>query len=277
MTARILARFCLFATLCAAGPLQAAELPDAVKQSGVIHISVNAIYPPMEYKDPASNQLIGLDIDLGEALAKQLGVKLAWQESAFEQLIPSLQTGRADLILSGLTDLPARRATMDFVDYLKTGPEFYTLASSVIKTQDDLCGKRVGTSRSTSFPAEIRSWSTAHCEAPGKPAIEVVNAESTPDARAQLKQGRIDAAVQGSETIPYLMTQETGTYRPIGGAFATYHQGIAFLKTQSGFRDAVAAALRAIIADGSYQAILTKWHLTDNAVTAPLINGDPLP
>ncbi len=151
------------------------------------------------------------------------------------------------------------------------------LASGTIKTQDDLCGKHVGTSRSTSFPAEIRTWSAAHCEAAGKPAIEVVNAESTPDARAQLKQGRIDAAVQGSETIPYLMSQEPGTYRSIGGAFSTHYQGIAFLKTQAGFRDAVAAALQGVIADGTYNTILAKWHLTDNAVTAPLINGAALP
>ncbi len=277
MTVRVLASTCLLTALCVAGPLQAADLPEAIRQSGMIHISVNAIYPPMEYKDPATNQLMGLDIDLAEALAQRLGVKLAWQESAFEQLIPSLQTGRADLILSGLSDLPARREKLDFVDYLKTGPEFYTLAASPIKTQDDLCGRHVGTSRSTSFPSEIHAWSATHCEAAGKPAIDVVSAESTADARTQLKQGRIDAAVQGSETIPYLMAQEPGAYRAIGTVFATHYQGIAFKKTDAGLRDTVATALQALIADGSYQAIMKKWHLADNAVAAPLINGAPRP
>ncbi|MFI5015960.1 MAG: ABC transporter substrate-binding protein [Hyphomicrobiales bacterium] len=265
----------LLGLLCASPSLEAAELPAAVKASGTIHISVNAIYPPMEYKDPQSNQLVGLDIDLGEALAKKLGVKLDWQESAFEQLIPSLQTGRADLILSGLSDLPARRETMDFIDYLKSGAEFYTLAGAAFAKEEDLCGKKVGTSRSTSFPDQIRKWSATHCEGAGKPAIEVVNAESTADARAQLKQGRIDAAVQGSETVPYMMSQDAGTFKAVGQSFTVNYQGIAFKKSDGAFRDAVADALQALIADGTYQAVLAKWRLPGNAVPGIIINGEP--
>jgi polar amino acid transport system substrate-binding protein len=265
----------LVVAICAAPPLKAGELPTAVKASGVIHISVNAIYPPMEYKDPQSNQLVGLDIDLGEALAKKLGVKLDWQESAFEQLIPSLQTGRADLILSGLSDLPARRETMDFIDYLKSGAQFYTLAASPFAKEEELCGKKVGTSRSTSFPDQIRKWSATHCEGAGKPAIEVVNAESTADARAQLKQGRIDAAVQGSETVPYMMSQDADTFKAVGPSFTVNYQGIAFKKSDGAFRDAVADALQALIKDGTYQEILGKWHLPGNAVPGILVNGEP--
>jgi polar amino acid transport system substrate-binding protein len=261
--------------LCLPASLQAGELPAAVKSSGILHLSINAIYPPMEYKDPASNQLIGLDIDLGEALAKKLGVKIEWQDSAFEQLIPSLQTGRTDLILSGLSDLPSRRETMDFIDYLKSGAQFYTLAGAPFAKEEDLCGKKIGTSRSTSFPDQIRKWSAAHCEGAGKPAIEVVNAESTADARAQLKQGRIDAAVQGSETVPYMMSQEAGTFKAIGTSFTVNYQGIAFKKSDGTFRDAVADALDALIKDGTYAQVLDKWHLPNNAVPGIIINGEP--
>jgi len=265
----------LIGCLAASPALAAGELPQAVKASGVVHISVNAIYPPMEYKDPQSNALIGVDIDLGEALAKRLGVKLDWQESAFEQLISSLQTGRADLILSGLSDLAARRESMDFIDYLKSGAQFYGLSASPLAKQEDLCGKKVGTSRSTSFPAEIRKWSAEHCEAAGKPAIDVVSAESTADARAQLKQGRIDAAVQGAETVPYMMSLEAGAFKPIGQPFTVAYQGIAFKKSDAAFRDAVADALEALIKDGSYQAILAKWHLPNTAVPGIIVNGEP--
>jgi len=254
-----------------------AQVPDAVRQAGTLRLSVNAIYPPMEYKDPATDKLAGLDIDLGEALAAKLGLKIAWQESAFEQLIPSLQTGRTDFILSGLSDLPARRETMDFIDYMRSGAQFYTLAASAARVPADLCGKRVGTSRSTSFPAQIRTWSAASCEGVGKPAIEVVAAESTVDARSQLKQGRVDAAVQGSETIPYAMKLEPGVFRPVGESFTTTYQGMAFRKTEPGFRDAVADALAALIADGTYGRIMAKWELPGNAVEAPLLNGERRP
>jgi polar amino acid transport system substrate-binding protein len=266
----------VLAGLVAAGPpLRAGELPASVKASGVIRISVNAIYPPMEYRDPASNKLIGLDIDLGEALAKKLGVRIEWSESAFEQLIPGLQTGRSDLILSGLSDLPARRESLDFIDYLKSGAQFYALAASPLAAPADLCGKKVGTSRSTSFPDQIRRWSQDNCEAKGLQAIAVVPAESTADARAQLKQGRIDAAVQGSETVPYMMSLDPGSFKPLGGSFTVNYQGIAFRKADTAFRDAVAEALTALIQDGTYQQILAKWNLPGNAVPGLVINGEP--
>ena len=265
------------ALLLLCGAAQAAEVPPAVRAAGTLHLSTNAVYPPMEYKDPATDQLAGLDIDLGQALAAKLGLAAAWQESAFEQLIPSLATGRTDFILSGLSDLPARREAMDFIDYMRSGAQFYTLAASTAQTPADLCGHRVGTSRSTSFPAEIARFSAAACEAAGKPAIAVVPAESTADARSQLKQGRIDAAVQGSETIPYAMSLEPGAYRAVGQPFSAVLQGIAFRKADAGFRDAVADALAALIADGSYGRIMAKWGLSGNAVDAPLLNGGPRP
>lgn len=259
------------ALLCLAAPAIAADAPKA------LHLSINAIYPPMEFKDPATDKLTGLDIDLGEAIAKRLGTTVTWSENAFEQLIPSLQTGRSDFILSGLSDLPARRETMDFIDYLKSGAQFYTVTASPVTTQEGLCGLHVATSRSTSFPAQIQAWSAAHCEAAGKAAIVVVPAESTVDARTQLKQGRVDAAVQGSETVPYFMSLDPGTYRPIGTAFTTVYQGMAFPKGSIALRESITAAFASMIKDSTYTAILDKWHLTGNAVAAPLLNGQPMP
>ena len=265
-------RICLGLLLLGLASAQAAELPASIRQSGQLHASVNAIYPPMEYKDPATGQLKGLDIDLGEALARQMGVTVAWSESAFAQLLPSLDTGRADLVISGLTDRVSRHEAADFIDYLKTGAQFYVPIASPAKQPTDLCGKAVGTSRSTSFPAEIKAWSAVHCEGAGLPAIKIVPAESTADARSQLKQQRIDAAVQGSETIPYAMANEPGTFRPLGAPFTTGYQGIAIKKGNAELRDAVMAALGALMQDGAYKAILAKYGLSGNAVDKPMLN-----
>src|SRR6266702_1881007 len=117
-----------FAALVALAPAQAAELPDAIKQAGVLRLTVNSTYAPMEYRDPASNELVGLDIDLANELAKRLGgLKIAWSETPFAELIPSLQTKRADFIVSGISDRASRRETADFIDYLTTGPQFFVL------------------------------------------------------------------------------------------------------------------------------------------------------
>jgi polar amino acid transport system substrate-binding protein len=254
----------------------AVELPDAIRKAGVLHLSVNATYAPMEYHDPATNQLIGLDVELGEALGKRLGVKVEWTDVAFAELIPSLATGRTDFIISGLSDRATRRETMDFIDYLRTGAQFFVMADSPAKEPADLCGKKVGTTRSTSFPGDIEAWSKKVCEAAGKPAVQYVPGENSIDVRNQMKQGRIDAAVQGSETLPYAMENETGKYRIVGAPFTLGYQGIAFRKTDTDLREAVMSAFGALIADGSYAAILSKHGLGANALAAPLVNASPL-
>lgn len=268
-----------FASLVVIAQAHGQALPERIAKTKVIKIAVNAIYPPMEFKDPKNAELIGFDVDLGHALAKELGVTLEWQESAFEQLIPSLQTGRVDMILSGLTDRPARRETMDFIDYLNSGVQFYTLASRTnINQPADLCGKTVGTSRSTSFPAEIKTWSDANCVAAGKPPISVEGTSDNAAARAQLKQERFEGGAQGSETVPYIMTLEPNVYKllgaPVGGA---QQQGMAFAKNDTQLRDAVLAAFKKLLANGSYAAIIAKWNLQASAVKQPGINGTPVP
>ena len=69
-----------------------------------MRLTVNSTYAPMEYRDPTTNELVGLDIDLANELAKRLGVKIVWSETPFAELIPSLQTKRADFIISGISD-----------------------------------------------------------------------------------------------------------------------------------------------------------------------------
>ena len=105
----------------------------------------------------------------------------------------------------------------------------------------------------------------------------MVPGESTADARGQLRQGRIDAAVQGYETLPYAMSLEPGVYRPVGEPISLQYQGIAFPKSSTALRDAVAAAFKSILADGTYAKIMAKWQLSANAVDRLMLNGQAQP
>lgn len=268
----------LLALAALGGTAVAQGVPDRIKSAGQIVVANVPNYPPMEFKDPKTATLTGLDIDLGNALAAKIGTKMKWEEISFEQMVSSLTTGRADIILSGMTDTEARRETLDFVDYLTTGAQFYTTADNkdVFKTPADFCGKTVGASRRTSFPSEMEKWSKATCEAAGKPALKVVGTEGSADARTQLRQKRLDGAVQGSETLPYLLNLEPNSYVIVGEAFTRQYQGIGFAKKDTALRDAVGAGLKAMIADGSYKAVLAKWNLEGNAVTELMINEKPV-
>jgi polar amino acid transport system substrate-binding protein len=271
-------RFSLASALLAATVMtaQAQALPERIKTAGKIVVATQPNYAPIAYKDPANNQLTGFDIDLGEAIAKELGVKIEWQETAFAQMLPSLQTGRVDMAMAGMSDLPARRETVDFVDYLVSGAQFYTVTAlaGTIKTPEDLCGKAVGASRSTNWPRQIGEWSEANCVAKGKPAINVVGTEGSVDARTQIKTQRLQGAVQGSETMSYFQKLEPNTYVPLGKPFTRSLAGIPFAKTAEGsqLRDAVKGALERLQASGAYDALIQKYGLLDNVLKPIVIN-----
>jgi polar amino acid transport system substrate-binding protein len=250
----------------------AAELPAEIVKQGSLRMAVVPNYPPMEFRDPATNTLTGFDIELGEALGRKLGIKIAWQETSFDQMMPAIATGRVDAILSGMTDLTSRQDTATFVDYLRNGPQFFVQQSRAVEFKDitSFCGKSVGASRRTSFPKMIAAWSDAHC---GGNAIKFVGTEGSGDARTQLKQGRLDAAVQGGETLPYMMDLEPGAYNLVGEVFAVQFTGLALPVKEKALQQAIVDALDALIADGSYRALLAKWKLTDYGVEKATINA----
>ncbi|MCJ8521719.1 polar amino acid transport system substrate-binding protein [Pseudorhizobium tarimense] len=254
----------------------AQELPQRIRDAGTIVAATNPNYAPIVYKDPATNTLQGLDIALGEAIAEELGVKIEWQETEFVQMLPSLQTGRVDMAMAGMSDLPSRRETVDFVDYMVSGAQFYTLKalSEGVASPADLCGKRVGASRNTNWPKQIGEWSKENCEAKGLAAIEVIGTEGSVDARTQLKSQRLDAAVQGSETLPYFQKLEPDTYVLLGKPFTRSLAGIPFLKTEEGnqIRDAVQGALERLKESGRYSEIFTEYGLAGNEIEAIALN-----
>src|SRR5437868_10720592 len=254
------------------GSAMAVELPPEISKQGSVKVAIVPKYPPMEFRDPATSTLTGFDVELGEALGRKLGIKIVWQETSFDQMMPAIATGRVDAILSGMTDMASRQDTATFVDYLRSGPRFFAQQSRAAEFKDmaALCGKNVGASRRTSFPGEIAAWSEKNC---GSAPIVFVGTDGSADARTQLKQGRIDAAVQGNETLPYIMDLEPGAYAPVGSTIAQQFTGIAVPVKEKALQQAMLEAVDALIADGTYRTLLAKWKLSDNAIEKATINA----
>jgi polar amino acid transport system substrate-binding protein len=243
---------------------------------GEIRILTNPIYPPMEFVNPDTGTIDGFDVDLANAIAKKLNLTTVFVTSAFQELQSGLQTGRADMIISGMSDNVKRQASMDFVDYITSGPILFTTKGNAgqYKQTVDLCGKTVAGSRSTSFGDNVRDWSAANCEAKGKPAIKFEGTADSNAARMGMKQGRYDAVVQGIETIAYQMKLEPDTFILVGDPLLSNDTfGIGFKKDNTALRDAVATAFDEVIKDGTYAEILKKWGLVHNAVPKAVING----
>ncbi|MCJ8140852.1 ABC transporter substrate-binding protein [Falsirhodobacter halotolerans] len=265
---------CLAAALLSVSAVAAVAgpLPEAVAESGTLRIANTPNYPPLEFKDPATNTLTGFDIDLGTALAETLGVTPSWQETSFSAMLSALQTDRVDMIMSGMSDLPDRHDSATFVDYLRSGPQFFVRAEDAagFASVADVCGKKVGASRRTSYPAEIEKWSAENC---ADTPVTFIGTDGSADARTQLRQGRIDVAVQGNETLPYVMDQEPDTYSIVGEPFTYQLIGMALPKDQTEFHEAVVTALEGLMEDGTYGDLLEKWNLTGSGVETVTING----
>jgi polar amino acid transport system substrate-binding protein len=259
---------CLLALRAVADPLPA-QIPVGVYPS----------YPPLDMRDPATGALSGFDVELGQQLAKRLGTRFEMQETAFAQLVASVQTGRINLFFNGMNDTAPRRELISFVDYLRSGTQFVVRATdtSGAANEDELCGKKIAGSRGTNLPGQIAEWSKTHCESGGKPAVVYLGADNNLDARSQPKQGRADAMAQDSLTIPFAQIQEKGVYRTVGEPFDMTVMGIGVTKSDLPLQTALSVALQAMIDDGEYAALLKKWNLpATSAVSRVTINGVPL-
>ena len=256
-------------------PAFAQDLPEAVRKQGHLRVGIEATYPPMAYKDPATNERRGVNVDLVTAIGKELGIELRWEEMAFAQLIPAIATNRVDFSGSSMTDLPSRREKLSFVDYIATGAQIFTTVQQQKGAQQptDFCGRSIATPRTTNYFPQAQAWSEKNCVAAGKPPIRVIGTEGAAAARTDLQQGRADGAILGAEYVVYLSQQNPGTFVTIGEPISRNLSGMAFAKEQAPLRDAVAGALSRMISNGTYMEILKKHGLEKQALSAITIDA----
>lgn len=273
IAASVLASGALVAALTARAGAQVPTLPAAMAAKKQLTVGVNAIFPPMEFKNPGSNDLLGIDVEIAQAIGQLLGVTIVFSDQKFDQLLPSVTTGRVDFVLSALSDTEARRQTFDFVDYFTSGTQAYTSTAyaSTIKSLDDLSGKTVAVSAATDYLTTMQRWSRDNLEAKGRPGITILPVDSEASARLQIVQRRAQASAISPEVLGWLSKQSPGQFAPIGPILAPDPYGICFRKGNTALRDAVLAAMKDLVRNGTYARILTKWQVTSSA-TVPVVN-----
>jgi polar amino acid transport system substrate-binding protein len=261
--------------LIAPGLAAAQPVPDAIRSQGFLRVAIEATYPPMAYKDPATNERRGVNVDLVTAIGRELGLEIRWEELAFAQLIPAITTGRVDFSGSAMTDLPSRRERLTFVDVVSTGAQiFTTTAQQRGATQPtDFCGRSVSTPRTTNYFPQAQAWSEANCVGKGRPPMRVIGSDGAAASRTDLMAGRAEGAILGAEFVAYLSQQNPGTFVAIGDPISRNLSGMAFDKSQAALRDAVAGAITRLIASGTYEQILRKHGIQRQALTAVTIDA----
>ncbi|TAM58326.1 ABC transporter substrate-binding protein [bacterium] len=252
-------------------------LPPAVARAGVIHVASDISYAPVEFYAPGTHDVKGLDYDLAAAMGKRLGVRFDFINTTFDGIIPALLSHRFDIVFSAMNDTPEREQRIDFIDYFLAGSGVLVRKGNPehVRSLADLCGKTADAEQGTAQVTYLKNQSK-RCEAAHKGAITVLAFATDTDALEQLKLGRSAAHVADYPVAAYDARTEGGgaLFEVVGKQFAVAAYGIGVRKEDRHLRDALQAALKAIIADGEYDRILTKWDLAEGALrTAPISAG----
>ncbi|MER7796806.1 ABC transporter substrate-binding protein [Microbacterium sp. NPDC096154] len=248
-------------------------LPAEVQESGSVVVGTEAGYAPYEYMDADGSTIIGLDIDLLDAVTARLGIEYQLENVAFDTLLPSLDADRFDLVVAGMTDTVERQANYDFVDYFNADQAIMVPAGNPenIDSLLDLCGKPVSV-LVDSTQQTILETASVECPDP----IEILTQATDSDALLQVQQGR---------TVAMLTQEATGRYNAeqIGGgsAFEVANQesidpaplGYVFKKGDDELVAAFQAALQSLLEDGTYEEILGAYELEGSALDEITVNG----
>jgi polar amino acid transport system substrate-binding protein len=257
----------------------AAALPAKYKDAGVIHVSSDIPFPPMEMFDENQN-LTGFDFDLAQAIGGKLGVKMELRTQAFDSVIPSLQSGKHDVIMSGMNDTVERQKTLDFVDYLHAGFSILVMAGNPekITTVLDLCGRNVAVQKAT-VQADILRGYDDKCVDKGSTPINIAELPLETDVQTAVRSGKAIADVVDSAVAAYAaQTAGDGTMFEVvrdpanPSGYDPLYTGIGVLKKDSELSKALLLALESVIADGTYEKILDKYDMGDFSVGTAGIN-----
>lgn len=233
---------------------QADQLAD-IKKKGEIVFGVLGIDEPNSFVDPKTREFIGYEVDLANAVAKQIGVKPVFKQLAVAARIPELQQGHVDVLAASLTHNKERESQVDFgLTHFVTGSKVLVKKSSGIKNVAELAGKKALTVKGgTQGPNLLKLVPTA----------EVVTFESTQQAFQALQQGKgvayvndeasllSDFAKLGAAGKDYLILPQNLNVEPL--AFG-------IKKGEAAVKVAIDETLRALEKSGQANQIFLKWY-----------------
>ena len=253
----------------------AAKVPQSVSADGKIVFGTDASYPPNEFTAPDGTTIVGMDVDLGTAVAQKLGLTAEFQNSAFPGIIPGIQGGKYELGMSSFSVNSERIQTVDMVSYFSAGTQWAAKAGNPQDVDpDNACGRPIAVQRGTVQVDDITARSAA-CEAAGDEPITINQFEGQDEATASVVSGRNDAVLSDSPVVAYAVQQTNGQLELLGDIYDSAPYGYVVAKDQTEFADAIAQAVAALIEDGSYQQVLEAWGVEAGGIDDPTVNPAP--
>ena len=258
-------RFLQIAGITAAGLLLAAcgkkEAPpapaaaaSAAAPARVYVVGTDAAYAPFESQNE-KGEIVGFDIEVVQAVAKKAGIEVKFVNTPWEGIFNALGQGDRDMIVSAVTITAERKGTMDFSDpYFDAQQLIAIKQTSKVSKFADLKKLKVGVQTGTTGDEAVTKLL-------GKTSTAIKRFESTPLALKELEAGGVDAVVaDNGVVINYVANNPGGKFKSISDKdFVPEQYGIALKKGNTELQAKLNKGLAEIRADGSYDAIYTKY------------------
>lgn len=223
------------------------EAAKAETSGGKIIMVTNAEFPPYEYHE--NNTIVGIDVDIAQAIADHMGVELEIQDMAFDSLIPAIQSGKADFAAAGMTVDEDRLKNVDFTDtYAQAAQVIILKNDSEIATPDDLTGKKIG----------VQTGTTGDIYADDIEEAEVQRFNKGMEAVMALNQGKIDAVIIDREPAKIFVKENEGL-KMLDEAFTEEEYAIAVKKGNTELVEQMNAAIKELKESGELQKIVDQY------------------
>ena len=217
-------------------------------ENGKLIMSTNAEFPPYEMTDD-NGSFVGIDIEIAQAIAKELGLELVIDDMGFDAAMLAVQNGQSDICMAGLTVDEDRLKVMDFSVSYATGKQVIIVKDNSDVTLDNLGEKLIGTQKATT--------SNIHCT-DDYGEDHVVAYDSSITAVQALINGQVDCVVVDSAPAEELVKANPGL-KILETEYVTENYAIAVDKGNTALLDAVNTALQKLMDNGTVQAIIDKY------------------
>jgi polar amino acid transport system substrate-binding protein len=244
----------------AGGAIDVSGVPEL--SDGTWTIGSDIAYPPMEFEDD-DGEPTGFDIDLANAIGELFGVEVAFENAAFDGLIPALLSERYDTLMTAMTVTDERDEQVDFIPYFNAGSGIIVAAGNpnAIQTPEDLCGRTVAVQEGT-IQVELLETQSGECDE----AINILRFPTDPEAVQALLAGQADAEMADFPVAAYSATQSDGALEVIPNQIDPAPYGIAVRPDSDELEQAIQDAVDQLIDDGTYADILEEWNLAAGAI-----------
>ena len=222
-------------------------------ENGKLIMSTNAEFPPYEMKND-SDEFIGIDVEIAEAIAAKLGLELVIDDMSFDAARMAVQQGKSDMVMSGVSVTDKRKLVMDFSDSYATSTLVVIVKEGSDVTLDNMGEKMIGAQRGTT--GYIYASDTPENGGYGEDHVTAFETDAA--AIEALKNGQIDCSLIDNAHAKEHLAAHAGL-AILEGEWVEEQYAIGLPKGNTELKTAINKALAELKADGTLDTIVAKY------------------